>query len=89
MISLSDIMALLDRWEVWRQTRECAAQVPALERRLAELEQKLNGPWPPDVCRHCGERALRLGHSRPLEKAKGVAQRWDCSACHQSEWRTA
>ena len=58
--------------------REAPAKVDDLDRRVAELEQKLTGPWPPDVCRLCGERAARLDYSG--EEKGIVRERWECTA---------
>lgn len=88
MFALKDIIALMDRWDEWRATKEAAQRVPELEQRITELEQKLSpDAWPPDVCKHCGKRELRLGFSRPADKGVPAAQRWDCHACKRSEWR--
>jgi len=86
VVGLNDLIALLDRWQTWRETREAAARVPDLEARIADLEAKLNGEWPPDVCRACGKRALRFYQSR-LAETGGVAEQWYCQECDAVEWR--
>jgi len=84
---LDDIMKTLDRWEVWRTLQMVPARTEALERRVSELEDKLGGKWPPDVCRYCGERASRLHQSYQAD-AKGIIKElWHCSACNKYEDR--
>jgi hypothetical protein len=78
---LDDILKLLDRWGEWKNMRAAPARLDELLARVAELEQKLIGPWPPDVCRFCGERAARLDFTG-IEKGIG-----DCKACKKSDWR--
>lgn len=61
-------------------------RVDALEKRIAELEEKLGDKIPPEFCRRCGKRAMRLGDARGEEK--GVTnERWDCKDCGMREWR--
>lgn len=83
---LADILLVLDRWDEWKKMREAPPKVADLEARVAELEQKLNGPWPPDVCRMCGERAARLDGERSHEKGL-VCQTWDCKTCGGRDFR--
>jgi hypothetical protein len=82
---LDDVMKALDRWTEWGPIRAAPAKIEALEKRVAELECKLDGPWPPSVCRYCGERAARLGHTT-VEKAV-VKERWDCKTCMSVDWK--
>lgn len=80
MVSLKDLVDLLDRWEAWRTTKESAAKVPALEARIAELERLLNGKAPPEYCPRCGERAARLT-GRPFLQDKMICEDWRCESC--------
>lgn len=81
MLGLKDLIAVMDRWDTWRQVRETPAALAALGARVAALEEKLGGKWPADVCPHCGERAMRQTLSvAPVEGAK-VRQEWQCQAC--------
>jgi hypothetical protein len=60
LISLNDLLAVMDRWELWKSTRDNAAKVPELEQRIAALEAMLNGKRPGDVCPKCGARTFRV-----------------------------
>ena len=82
---LDDVTKALDRWAEWGPMRAAPAKIEALEKRVAELEAKLAGPWPAEVCRFCGERAARLGHTTVDKNV--VKQRWDCKKCHGTEWK--
>ena len=84
---IDDIMKALDRWDIWRDVQKLPAKSEALERRVADIEQKLGSKWPPDVCKYCGERAVRLNTDRvPDDKGK-VHQVWHCTACDKYENR--
>lgn len=87
MFGLKDLMALLDRWEVWQRVRETPERLDALEPRIAALEEMLGGKWPPDVCKACGERAVRLAQSMAPIQGGVVRQEWHCSACTRTEVR--
>jgi hypothetical protein len=83
---VADIKAFLDGWEEWRAVKEAAAKVPLLEARIAELESKLGGKWPADVCPSCGERAMRAqpGWRGPNDKPRVM---WRCGARSYDEPR--
>ena len=85
-VKLDDILKVLDRWGEWKRMRETPPKVVDLEARVAELEQKLNGPWPPDVCRMCGERAARLDQERNHDKGL-IQQVWLCKSCGEQDFR--
>lgn len=90
MLSLKDLMAVMDRWEAWKATKEQAAKVPELERRIAELEAMLSGKAPAEFCRKCGERTARIvGH--PAVNKGLVGETFVCSACNgrDTRWRKA
>jgi hypothetical protein len=83
---LEDFLKALDRWSEWKDMRAAPARIDALAKRVEELEAKLGGKWPPDVCKYCGERAARMSFSSP--EPKGIArQEWTCGACDQVELR--
>lgn len=80
MLSLKDLVDLLDRWEAWRTLKEHAAKVPGLERRIAELETLLDGKAPADFCRKCGERAARIVGFSSVDKGV-ITETFRCTAC--------
>jgi hypothetical protein len=84
---LEDIRKILADIPLWKELGTIPDRTSELEKRVAELENKLGGKWPADVCRHCGERAARLAYSR-LEKTVEVS-RWDCEACGAGDFRHA
>jgi hypothetical protein len=57
---LDDMLKALDRIPGWKRIQELPSEVDQLKKRVADLEEKLGGKWPPDVCRFCGERAVRM-----------------------------
>jgi hypothetical protein len=85
MGTLEDIRKWLKEIPLWKELDTIPARTAALEKRVTELEDKLNGKWPPDVCRLCGERAARIGNT-VLDKTTEIS-RWDCTACNNSDFR--
>lgn len=83
---LEDVLNALDRWAEWRRIRAAPDRLDGLDARLAVLEEKLGGKWPGDVCKSCGERALRLRTSFPKDKGL-VQQEWTCTICGKAEVR--
>ena len=87
MSTLDNVLGLLDKWPLWRRMMECPDKVDSLEKRVAELEQKIGPDWPPDVCKFCGKRSLRLTSTLgPIDKGK-MKQHWSCGECHNLEVR--
>ena len=61
---------------------EILSELNSLKSRLDFLEEKFGPKWPPDVCRHCGERALRLAHAIPVPDSQGyMREDWRCEKC--------
>jgi hypothetical protein len=83
---VEDILKVLDRLPGWKRLQEVPSEVDELKSRVAALEEKLGGKWPPDVCALCGARAARMGH-RHVDERGTVAERWDCEDCKNSDWR--
>ena len=82
---LEDILKALDRVEIWKELQAAPHRISELEKRVAELEGKLGGKWPPDVCKFCGTRALRLSSTLgPTVKGK-MREDWKCAECTQTE----
>jgi uncharacterized protein with PIN domain len=84
---LADIIEALDRIPVWKRLQGAPAKIDELENRIAELEKKLGDKWPADVCKFCGERAMRMSQSYAPQKNGNVAQQWHCGKCGQYENR--
>ena len=80
------ILNLADRVPIWKRLRKLPQEVDDLQERVTELEAKLSGKWPPDVCKFCGERASRLARTGKGSRGQ-VVQTWKCSACGQEEIR--
>lgn len=87
MFSLKDLLAVLDRWDVWQRVSATPDKIEALERRVAALEEKLGDVWPADVCRACGKRAMRLGGVRGPGASGTMTEHWDCAECGGHERR--
>jgi hypothetical protein len=85
---IEDVLKALDRIPIWKRLGEVPEEVDDIKRRLNALEEKLGGKWPADVCKHCGERALRLAHSN-VDATKKVRQVWECESCQHNEIRHA
>lgn len=84
---LEDILKALDRIPNWKRIQELPSEVGQLTSRIAALEEKLGGKWPADVCKFCGERALRLKNSLGPNERGNMHEDWKCSACDQYETR--
>lgn len=87
MSLLDDVLKVLDRIPIWKRLQNLPSEVDGLRTRVDELESKLGGKWPPDVCRYCGERALRLASTYgPTAKGK-MQEEWKCNSCGQYDTR--
>jgi hypothetical protein len=76
---MEDMVNALDRWDVWRELRTVPPRVAELEATVRDLTEKLNGKYPPDVCRSCGERGLRLKNSYGPDANGNMREEWDCN----------
>lgn len=87
MAVLSDILALLDRWDEWKKIKAAPARIDALEQRLAALEAttpKQAGK----SCPACGEPAVRRVSIKPhpdFGDMGAVNEVWNCTACGDIE----
>jgi len=84
---LSEILALFDKWPLWKRMKEAPDRVDAIEARLAALEvAPKRAPGRP--CKYCGEPAGRLTASEPdaIFGDLGVnRETWTCQACGKTE----
>jgi hypothetical protein len=64
MAVLSEITELLKRWDVWKRVEEAPGRIDALEKRIAELEAKLQRA-PGEACPRCGALEYRAEKSVP------------------------
>ena len=63
MISVKDILALLDKIPIWKQLNELPARVTELENRVQALESKK--VTKSEICPRCKEDAYMLESSKP------------------------
>ncbi|MGO8865348.1 MAG: hypothetical protein ACLQME_02495 [Alphaproteobacteria bacterium] len=59
MAVLHEIVELLKRWDVWKRVEAAPERIDVLEKRVAELETKLQRA-PGEACPHCGALAYRV-----------------------------
>jgi hypothetical protein len=83
---LEDMLKALDRVEIWKDLQNTPKRLTELERRVAELEEKLGGKWPADYCKFCGARAVRLAHMFGPNNGQ-MEEQWECSECKNAETR--
>ena len=84
---IEDILKALDRIPIWKRVQELPAEVDDLKARVAELEHKLSGKYPPDVCKLCGTRALRLKNTLGPNTQGNMREIWVCEECTKHETR--
>src|ERR1700730_15272278 len=82
---LSDLVTLMDRWGIWKEVRANADKVPALEQRIAALEERLQRA-PGEACPKCGALEFRTEKTVPntghLGAVGGTLDRHlKCGAC--------
>jgi hypothetical protein len=92
MVGVGDIIELLKRWDRFKRIDETPERVDALERRVAELEQRLQRA-PGEACPHCGALEYRVGQTEAAQgpfSALGVRVRhMKCGACGFTDQITA
>lgn len=87
MSIFSDIMEALDKIDIWKRLKTVPDELDAVKARLAAIEAAYGGKHPPDVCKFCGERALRLSAVLgPNAKGK-MTENWNCKKCSRTEPR--
>lgn len=86
------MIVLMDRWSDWKAVKDAAARQPALERRIEDLERRLQR-CPGEGCPKCGELEFRPEQSRRHSHA-GFARLgarmidMKCAACGFTDVRT-
>ena len=85
---LSDLVAMMDRWGIWKEVRANADKVPALEQRIAALEERLQRA-PGEACPKCGALEFLTEKTAPSTgpfRALGAIDRHlKCGACGHTE----
>jgi ribosomal protein S27AE len=92
MVGVTDIVELLKRWDRWRRIDEAPERIDALEKRIAELEAKLQRA-PGAACPKCGELDFRTDRTAPGGGLLGglgmgiVDRKMKCGSCGHTETR--
>jgi hypothetical protein len=86
---IEDILSALDRIPIWKRLQELPKETDDLKKRIADLEQQLGGKWPADICKYCGERAVRLSSQIGPIAGNKMRQSWKCEKCNKVETRLA
>ena len=84
-----DTLKALDRVEIWKQLQGTPQRISELEKRVAELEGKIGGKWPADVCKSSiveREQCACIASSAPFKEEK-CANVWKCGECNRMETR--
>lgn len=97
MISVSDILKLLDQLPIWKTIKSLPQRMDALEKENAELKQRLDelSSAPKratgELCKACGEPAVRRVSSEPSSGPFGRLgardEVWKCDSCGDTETR--
>jgi hypothetical protein len=82
---IDDMLKALDRIPGWARLQKVPDEVDELKSKVAALEEKLGSKWPPDVCRFCGERAVRLHASFGPDSNKNMQENWECAICKKTD----
>jgi hypothetical protein len=87
---LEDVRKILADIPLWKELGTLPDRTKLLEQRVAELEAKLNGKYPADVCPRCGERTMRATASYGPNNKGMMMQDWQCKdkECNYQETRT-
>jgi transposase-like protein len=84
MAVVADIVELLRRWDVWRRVEQAPDRIDALEKRIAELESRLQRA-PGEACPSCGEFGFRIAKSQvargPFADMGARNYHWKCQSC--------
>lgn len=88
MLSINDLLAVLDHWPLWKRMNETPERVDALEARIASLEAIL-APATGEICPKCRKPSFHIISNRPMphfEWAGKSLDKWRCDECsHEME----
>ncbi|MEZ2410552.1 hypothetical protein AB6806_27525 [Bosea sp. RCC_152_1] len=97
MISVSDILKILEQIPIWKTVSALPKRVAALEDQVVALKAKLDEAnaapaiLPGEPCQACGQRAMRRTSRRKSAGVFGdvgaMDETWTCSACGEVEER--
>lgn len=82
MISVSDVLKLLDGIPIWKSLKALPEKIAALEKRVSELETKLAAPLA-DNCPKCGSDQFKVAWSRNENQRTYI-----CGSCKYKETRS-
>jgi hypothetical protein len=86
---IDDVRKWLNDVPLWKELSTIPDRTAALEKRVADLDEKLNGKWPADVCPKCGQRTMRATGTFGPDDKKNMMQDWLCgdTSCNYHETR--
>lgn len=87
MVGLKDLLAVLDKWPVWKRVKEAPDRIDNLENRVEALEKRLE-KVPGDACPACGSLAMRLTEQGRRMGGGLTSYRhdvWTCEECSYEE----
>ena len=90
MAMLSEITELLRRWDVWKRIEDAPSRIDALEKRIADLEDRLKRA-PGEACPKCGALEFRTEKAERSKSQFGrlgaIDRHLKCGGCGHSEMR--
>ena len=89
MAAFDNVLGILRQWSLWQRIEAAPDEIDHLERRVAELERRLERT-PGEACPRCGALAMRL-HTKGRMMGGGTNQfrtdRWKCQECEFEDER--
>jgi hypothetical protein len=87
VFSLNDLLAVLDHWPIWKKIKSGPEKLEALEKRVAELENR-HSRCPGEACPRCGELSYRAVSSQPhpmMGQLGAIVRKMKCEKCDFTE----